>query len=168
MNNTIRKVKGFTLIELLVVISIIGLLSSIMLVSIATARAKARDARRISDLKQMVNSISQLGEGAPFVGVGCTGAGVKRASSCTSPLLTGLNDPTAGPTGAVCGTGALSATCDYRVQRRTANDTPMVNDFQICAYLEQPSNFRTTAGVVRITDQSNYTIQDGGATGCTF
>jgi len=51
MLNMLKKSSaGFTLIELLVVISIIGLLSSIVLTSVNSARAKARDARRKSDL----------------------------------------------------------------------------------------------------------------------
>lgn len=48
-----RKERGFTLIELLVVIAIIGILSSVVLASLNTARQKSRDARRISDVKQM-------------------------------------------------------------------------------------------------------------------
>jgi prepilin-type N-terminal cleavage/methylation domain-containing protein len=45
--------KGFTLIELLVVIAIIALLSTLSVVALNSARAKARDARRLSDIKQI-------------------------------------------------------------------------------------------------------------------
>lgn len=45
--------KGFTLIELMVVISIIGLLSSVILASTNTVKAKGRDSSRIQAVHQM-------------------------------------------------------------------------------------------------------------------
>lgn len=49
--------RGFTLIELLVVIAIIGMLSSVVLASLNTARGNARDARRQQDLKQIQTAL---------------------------------------------------------------------------------------------------------------
>ncbi len=52
-----NKKKGFTLIELLVVVAIIGLLSTLSIVALNSARAKARDARRVSDVKQIQTAL---------------------------------------------------------------------------------------------------------------
>jgi len=52
-----RKQKGFTLIELLVVIAIIGLLSTLAVISLNNARQKSRDAKRVSDIKQVQTAL---------------------------------------------------------------------------------------------------------------
>ena len=49
--------RGFTLIELLIVIAIIGVLASIILASVSSARQKSRDARRLTDIKQIQNAL---------------------------------------------------------------------------------------------------------------
>lgn len=62
MNAMKQARKGFTLIELLVVIAIIGILATIILVSLGTARRRARDARRISDVRQIALALQLFRE----------------------------------------------------------------------------------------------------------
>ncbi len=52
-----NKQKGFTLIEMLVVVAIIGILSSVVVVGLSSARSKARDARRIADIREIQNKL---------------------------------------------------------------------------------------------------------------
>jgi len=51
--------KGFTLIELLVVIAIISVLAAVIITNISSSRAKARDAKRISDIAQIQLALEQ-------------------------------------------------------------------------------------------------------------
>lgn len=48
-----KKTKGFTLIELLVVIAVIGLLSTIVIISLGRVKIKSRDTKRKEDLRRI-------------------------------------------------------------------------------------------------------------------
>lgn len=52
-----RLAQGFTLIELLVVVSIIGILATLVAANLNSARSRARDAERKSDLKNISTAL---------------------------------------------------------------------------------------------------------------
>jgi prepilin-type N-terminal cleavage/methylation domain-containing protein len=51
--SSLKLQKAFTLIELMVVVAIIAILTAIVIANLTQAKAKSRDAKRISDLNQI-------------------------------------------------------------------------------------------------------------------
>lgn len=56
-NESVKRKSGFTLIELLVVVAIIGVLATVILASLGSARDKAREARYKSEIKNMQTAL---------------------------------------------------------------------------------------------------------------
>jgi prepilin-type N-terminal cleavage/methylation domain-containing protein len=87
-----KKTSGFTLIELLVVIAIIALLSSVVMSSIAKARAKARQVRRIADVNSIVKALALTYDsngGYPSSGTSSYCIGLDSAETCWGGIFTG-------------------------------------------------------------------------------
>jgi prepilin-type N-terminal cleavage/methylation domain-containing protein len=80
-----QKKSGFTLIELLVIIAIIGLLATIVLVSLNKARMKARDGRRLADIQQIQKTLRfYYQEHGSYPVSGSCGSSVPNSGWCNS------------------------------------------------------------------------------------
>ncbi len=104
--------KGFTLIELLVVIAIIGILSSVVLASLSTARNKGGDARVQSQLQAMrAQAELYTGTGSAYAaaaGTTCPVAGTNlffdvAGTNNLSNLFSGIGGAALGRCAAVAG-----------------------------------------------------------------
>ena len=124
--------KGFTLIELLVVIAIIGLLASVILISLNVAQKKGRDARRVSDLIQIAQSFAAVDVGSGTAISGC--ANDTSISTCTiaKVVLSGYADPSTGAS-ACPSSKSITGTCDYTIYY---TGTASTQNYEICTYLE--------------------------------
>jgi prepilin-type N-terminal cleavage/methylation domain-containing protein len=103
-----RKQKGFTLIELLVVISIIGLLSTLAVVALNNARLKARDAKRVSDIKQIQTALELYYNDATVYPASLTPAGTIATGGVTYMTIVPFN-----PTPVNDGTCVAGSTYTY-------------------------------------------------------
>jgi prepilin-type N-terminal cleavage/methylation domain-containing protein len=107
-----RFTQGFTLIELLVVIAIIGILASVVLVSLQSARKKGNDSRVMSGVQQLRVALESSFNGsdysAAFAATAAPTAGVGGYAFTGEPYTTLLADISSnGFSGAVYGANAI-------------------------------------------------------------
>ncbi len=122
--NLHNKVGGFTLIELLVVIAIIGILSSVVLVSLSTARNKGAGATVKADLSG-IRSQAEIA----YSNVGCYAASGTTCSGTVPAAVALVACPTTGSSVFVDTTvaaqiaGAIKANGSYAACSSTAGGT---------------------------------------------
>jgi len=150
------KNKGFTLIELLVVIAIIGLLSTMAVVSLNSARGKARDAQRLSDVKQLstVIEMAAASQGTYDVLSACeVGDLTTDCGTLEGNNFENFYDPVEAQRGTACDTDN-PAPCGYTLLDLT--DT----SYEICFWLELETG-NLSSGLNSVSEGSRV------AGGCT-
>ncbi len=139
-------VRGFTLIELLVVIAIVGILASMMLISLNGSRAQSRDAKRISDLRSIAQSLNlaQGQQGAFEFMVGCATqfSDVRTCALSSQQNLADVVDPLNFGSMPLCGS-VVTEPCQYSISSlRGSVDVlptwvnPRAGYWQVKTYLE--------------------------------
>jgi prepilin-type N-terminal cleavage/methylation domain-containing protein len=107
MQYGLQRVGGFTLIELLVVIAIIGILSSIVLSSLNTARNKSADAAIKADL----NNARSQAELFYYANNNSYNGGGASTDVCQAPAVSGVNS-IAGMKAAAQNAGSAAVVCN--------------------------------------------------------
>jgi prepilin-type N-terminal cleavage/methylation domain-containing protein len=160
--------KGFTLIELLVVIAIIGVLAAITLASLNTARAKARDATRLSDVRALKIALEMYNiDNGEYPGVPDYYYCNSGTSSCDSSIYKPFSELTLGEyiDNSISSTITSAGNCYYYIKGGTTSSSiackPEVNTYALYVPFE-------TAGVADKLGTYIYQNGNGGYQYCIF
>ena len=162
--------KGFTLIELLVVIAIIGLLASVVLLALNSARAKSRDAKRLADIRQIASAMELYYNdcgGYPTNYVAATPRGLILGS--TYRLQSGTGMPAANGTCTAADSGVTTSAAAGTAYMGSFPATPQPGDTATCT-AAVADNTNAPAGVTTLTaikspasTPNDYVFYAGGA-----
>lgn len=173
--------RGFTLIELLVVIAIIGVLASIVLASLNNARRKSRDARRITDIKQIQLALELYFDGEssvyPTSSTTCDGTTLYGLQALATegyipqvprdPLSSGSNRcyayaaPSASPT-----TYHLGAVLEDTANSALTGDKDCTSAAAGCGSASYTNGFSGLSANTTVCDGTAGTAQPGGTEHC--
>lgn len=142
--------KGFTLVELLVVIAIIGILATLVLLQLGTARSRARDTRKITTLAQLQTAVETYAEDHAGDYPASIDADVTSYLSGTNPL------------------SALGTDWGYAVNGTTSRYHLWVELENKAAALDNDADNPGTGFTSQSQDGSAETCADDGAVECVY